>query len=442
LQFRTMLTIIELWVGKSGGRQAWVPASYFKDLSPIPPTVGGSIVRASQDTQEREVRKNEEKPTMSSEIDDFSRAFHDAIAQREETPQCDTHTPSGVLPGGIRAGGNGMGVGEVKHKKPRYQLVDGVVEETAKSPTKLERAQKRPSMPKLLAIEKTMSEEQSVSLHSAQADPRPATPPQLNRRFSWESEAKEESIPTAPSQTGSKFVPLPPIKILNRESSWSSDDTATTPDLIRSSTSSSSSSYTSISSTSTRSMLKFDPVMKKLFIVGNDPTSPLSESQSLDEYLESLSARMLDRQNKRVLPKTMPSTFKIEVKRENEDKVPTASVGAKGAAGSAPKTKSLQGSETAKEVPLLRPTDIFLRMMEEEERELKKRPLLHDHAPSEEAESMLNRRHPLREKRRRRRSKMNAESVSKLNDKREEMLFTENIESLGREGDLRISIAV
>jgi hypothetical protein len=71
--------------------------------------------RTSQDSQERDLggRDREEAPLVEggSEIDDFSRGFHDAIAERlrEEQFGRDTHIRSGVLPGGI--GGTGIGMG-------------------------------------------------------------------------------------------------------------------------------------------------------------------------------------------------------------------------------------------------------------------------------------------------------------------------------------------
>jgi hypothetical protein len=189
-------------------------------------------------------------------------------------------------------------------------------------------------------------------------------------------------------------------------------------------------------------MLKFDPVMKKLFIVGSDPASPLSESQSLDEYLESLSARMLDRKNKRILPRAISPTFKIEVKGQHGDRPLPSMVNAEDGAESAPMVKTLQASETAKDIPLLRPTHMFLQMMEEEKRDLQKDSKSGDHAMSKEVESMLNRRHPLWEKTRRRRSKINAESIRKLDDEKRDTLYPEIVSSWGPEGDLRIGIAV
>jgi hypothetical protein len=79
--------------------------------------------RASQDSQERDLGEREEAPLVGggggggggrgSEIDDFSRGFHDAMAERlrEEQFGRDTHIHSGVLPGGIGGTGIGMGLG-------------------------------------------------------------------------------------------------------------------------------------------------------------------------------------------------------------------------------------------------------------------------------------------------------------------------------------------
>lgn len=48
---------------------------------------------------------------MVSEIDDFSRSFHEAIQQRMADGERDTHIHSGVLPGGVGGTGIGMGIG-------------------------------------------------------------------------------------------------------------------------------------------------------------------------------------------------------------------------------------------------------------------------------------------------------------------------------------------
>ncbi len=448
---RIMLRLSGLWVGESGGRQAWVPASYFKDLSPIPTTVEAIADPFPKDSQERESGKKLETPSMSSEIDDFSRAFHDAITQSEDIKALREKI------GSMRQSSLSR---NYSVKKPRYQLVDEVVRETAKSPTMLERAlaQKRSSMPKL-AISKTTSEEENVSNPTVPVETRSRTPPQLNRKFSWEAETQGETVSTAPIQTVPEFVRLPPIKVLNRESSWSNDDTASTPSLVRSSTTSSSStssasSYTSASSSvSAGTLLKFDPISKDLIIVGSNPTSPLSEfqGQSLDDFLESLSANILDRRSKKLSTKTLPPVAKSNVKvkpdiepssddtrvaggvklfirpkdiyhriqtpRESEDGTKGSSTkilpqpsenAVKGERNgqasslaakepSEPQAKFL-ASEKGKALPALRPTDVFMEMMEREELELKK-----DFVIRKEAESALNRSHPLRSKERRNR---------------------------------------
>jgi hypothetical protein len=202
-----MLTHTGLWVGESGGRQAWVPASYFNDLSPIPTAVGSAV-------------------------------------------------------------------------------------KTAKPTVKLERAQQRLSVPKLPAIDNSPSEEQNLSLRAKQINPNDGPLQQLYRKFSWESNPEEERISIASTPTEPPLAPLPQLKLVNHKFSWCSDDNnpqTGTPDLIRSSSlsSSSTSSTSSTPSTSTGS-LKFDPIIKDLIVVGNDSDPTISETQNLHTLLDRL----------------------------------------------------------------------------------------------------------------------------------------------------------
>ncbi|KAH8589766.1 hypothetical protein B0O99DRAFT_745746 [Bisporella sp. PMI_857] len=203
-----------LLVGESRRRHAWVPASYFNDLSPTPTAVGSSV-------------------------------------------------------------------------------------ETATSNARPERARKRPSLPKLSVLDETPSTEEGVSfLETTQMDSTPSTPlPLLNRKFSWESKAKEENITVVPLQIDPQPAPLPQISSLPRKFSWSSDGSdqqPSTPDLIRSSSSSSSfnsstSSTLSASTTLTGLILKFDPVIKDLIVAGSENTSFLAGTHNPDDFLENLS---------------------------------------------------------------------------------------------------------------------------------------------------------
>ena len=420
-----MLTLSGLWVGGSGGRQAWVPASYFKDLNPVPTTAGVSVDPASQDSQERDSGLRQATPFVSSEseIDEFSRGFHDAIAHRMRKAEVGRDLP-----------------------KPRYQLVDETVGEASKSLTKLERAQKRPSMPKLPPIDKTQLSERKASVSETHVESRsisPSLPPQqLGRKFSWETVFEEDSISTVPTETGPKPTPPPllQLNVLNRKFSWISDDTPETPDLVRSSSLSSSSSSsissvfsasTSISSTSTGPMLKFDPAMKDLIIVGHESSPSLSESQNLDDILEQLSAAIIDRKSKRTSAKTLSPSSKLEVDlMTRQDDKPT-SVDTKGGVEQA---KSLQtkpqASAKLQALPFIRHTDIFQRMMEEEWEKEKT-------VASGSLEGMLNRRHPLRASRKQRKMKREAAIVQLDEEKR--MLYPEGVSSLGA---LSIEIAI
>jgi hypothetical protein len=410
-------------IRKERQRQAWVPASYFKDWSSNQTTVAGSIDGISQDAQERKLGIMEETPLASSEIDDFSPTFRDTTAQseKEEEEEARRDPP-----------------------KPRYQLADESGGEAPKSPTKLERAQKRVSVPKSLAIDKTQLSEQGTSVPENLVDSGSTSPclplQQLGRKFSWETVFEEDSISTVPTKPDPELAscPVPQVNVLNRKFSWSSDDIPETPDLVRSSSSSSSSSsstsstssaFTSVSSTSTGPMHKFDPVMKDLLIVGNNSTSSLAETQNQDDFLEQLSARILDRKSKRRSAKTLPLTSKVESEVKAKQGDEPSSVDTK---GSAEPVKSiqvkLQACEKLQALPFIHPTDVFQRMMEEEEREREKS------AAADPTEGILNRRHPLRAKRKNRKIKREAAV-----DEEKRMLYPDVVSSSGA---LSIGIAI
>jgi hypothetical protein len=406
--------------------QARVPASYFKDLSSIPTTVAASVDRICQNAQERKWRMMDETPLASSEIDDLSPAFRGTISQSKKE-----------------------GEEEVGRDAPksRYQQVDESGGEASKSPTKLGGAQKRPLMPKLLAIDKTQLSEQKTSVTETRVDSgstSPCLPPQqLGRKFSWETVFEEDSISTVPAKTDPELAsPLvPQVSVLNHKFSWSSDDIPETPDLVRSSSLSSSSSssasstssaFTSVSSTSTGPMLKFDPVMKDLTIVGNDSTSWLAETQNLDDILEQFSASIPDKKSKRrsTKPLTRMSKMEVEVKAKQGDG--PSSVDTKGSAEPAkPLQVKLQACEKLQSPPFIRPSDIFQRMMAEEEREREK------NTTKNLTEGMLNQRYPLRAKRKNRKIKREAAAIQLVEEKR--MLYPEGVSSSGA---LSIGIAI
>ena len=412
---------------KESQRQAWVPASYFKVLSSTPTTVAGSVDGISQDTQERKLGMMEERPLAISVIDDFSPAFRDTIApsKKDEEEEVGRDPP-----------------------KPRYQLVDGSGGEAPKFPIKLERAQKRPSMPKLLAINKTQLSEQKTSVPETRVDSgstSPCLPPQqLGRKFSWETVFEEDSISTVPTGTDPKLAPPPlaQFNVPNRKFSWSSNDIPETPDFVRSSglssssgcsASSTSSAFISVSSTSTGPMAKFDPIMKDLIIVGHESTSSLAETQNLDDFLEQLSASILDKKIKRASAKTLPPLSKLEVELKAKQDNDPSGVDTNGRGGAAPfvlQTK-LQASETLKALPFIRPTDIFQRMMEEEQLEKKKS------ASLILTGGILSRRHPLRAKRKHKKMKREAAVVQLDEEKR--ILCPEGVSALGA---LSIGIAI
>jgi hypothetical protein len=430
LALEAILTTVGLWVGESGGRQAWVSASYF-NLSPVVPAGSGTIDRAPEGSKQRESEMKDET-SMDNEIDDFSSAFHDVIGQSED---------SSALTEMIGSTRQSSPSRSSSVNKPRSQLVDEAFEVTAKSPTQLE----QPSTPKLATNRARSEEEAATAAPAADLEMKIATPPQLNRKFSWETETQQETLPTTPIETVPEVAGLAPIRVLNRESSWSSDDTDDTPSLIRSSTTSSSStsasSYTSASSfVSNRSLLKFDPISRGLIIVGSDPTSPLSEFQghSLDDFLESLSTNILDRRSKKlaVRSKTRSLVSTVDVKVENSEESNKIDSKAGGAVGV--DLRACQANEKAIGAPTLRPTDAFVQMVEEEALSSKKDPV-----SSNDEESILNHSHPLRSRKKRQKQKKNKgdkKSIVTFDEKRE--LFFPGIASWGPQGDLRIGIAV
>jgi hypothetical protein len=272
----------------------------------------------------------------------------------------------------------------------------------------------------LSVIDETPSTEEGVSFpETTQVDSKPPTPlPLLNRKFSWESKAKEENITVVPVQIDPQLAPLPQISSLPRKFSWSSDGSDQqpgTPDLIRSSSSSSSStsstsSTLSASTTLTGPILKFVPVIKDLIIVGNENTSFRSETQNLDDFLEDLSRSILDKKNKRKNRgnKSPSPTSKTEAK----DKQNTPSgVDVKGRA-------ELRPGEERRFLLYRSPTDIYLRMKEKEREKNKINDSAEEDAIRNESEGMINRRHPLREKKKRRKSKSKGgmESFKKIEE--------------------------
>jgi hypothetical protein len=433
LALEAILTFVGLRVGESGRRQAWVPASYF-NFSPVVPAGSGTIDRAPEDSQQRESEMKDET-LMDNEIDDFSRAFHGAIGQSE-----DNKALTEIMSSTRQSSPSGSS----SVNKPRHQFVDEAFEETAKSPTQLEQL----STPKL-ATNRTRSEEEAATAAPADLETKIATPPQLSRKFSWETETQQETLPTAPIETVPEVVGLAPIRVLNRESSWSSDDTNHTPSLIRSSTTSSSStsasSYTSASSSvSNGSLLKFDPISKGLIIVGSDPTSPLSEFQghSLDDFLESLSANIPDRRSKKLALRSKTRSFvsTVDVKVEHSEESNKIDSKAGGAVGV--DLRACQANEKATGPPTLRPTDVFIQMVEEEALSSKK-----DSLSSNDEESILSHSYPFRSRKKRQKqkqkknkSKGDKKSIVTFDEKRE--LFPPGIASWGPQGNLRIDIAV
>lgn len=126
--------------------------------------------------------------------------------------------------------------------------------------------------------------------------------------------------------------------------------------------------------------------MKDLLIVGNNSTSSLAETQN-------------------------------QAKQGDEPSI----VGMK---GSTEPVKSfqvkLQACEKPQALPFIHPTDVFQRVMEEEEREREK------NAAANPTEGMLNRRHPLRTKRKNRRIKREA-----VVGEEKRMLYPDGVSSSG-----------
>jgi hypothetical protein len=176
--------------------------------------------------------------------------------------------------------------------------------------------------------------------------------------------------------------------------------------------------------------------------VGSDPTSPLSEFQghSLEDFLESLSANIEDRRSKKLAlrSKTRLPISKSDVKDEHYGK--SNKIDLKAGVPVGVDLPVRQASEKAIEPPTLRPTDVFIQMMEEEALSLEKYP-----ASSNDKDSILNRSHPLRSKKKRQKQKKNKskgdkKSVVTFDEKRAP--YPPGIASWGPEGDLRIGIAV
>jgi hypothetical protein len=175
--------------------------------------------------------------------------------------------------------------------------------------------------------------------------------------------------------------------------------------------------------------------------VGSDPTSPLSEFQghSLEDFLESLSANIEDRRGKKLAlrSKTRRPISTFDVKDEHSENSNKMHLKVGGAVGLDLPVR--QASEKATGPPALRPTDVFIQMMEEEALGLEKCP-----SSSNDKDSILNRSHPLRSKKKRQKQKKNKskgdkQSVVAFDEKRAP--YPPGIPSW-TQGNLRIGIAV
>ncbi|KAN0112436.1 hypothetical protein V8E51_005387 [Hyaloscypha variabilis] len=412
-----------LRLGESGRRQGWVPASYFKDLSPIPDTIRTRVDVRSERLQEQSLPLNLEIPSKSSEIDAFSHAFRKAVA----------HSMKGFKEMEVEA--------RPDTPKTRYQLVDEAAVETLTPPTKLELTQKRPSVPKLSAIDETQLGEQGSPVRETSVDSGSTSPSlplqQLGRKFSWETVFEEGIDSTASKEIDSQSASRSPpqLKVITRKFSWCSEDSQqlATPDLIRSSSASSSSSCStsstssasSATSNSTGTMLKYDPIGKDLIIVSNDSTLSLPETQNLDDFLAQLSSSMLDRKSQRLSADALSPLSKLEVQLksrqdDNHERV-------EGKDNRDAKLPVLPTKSQADEVRSISPTDI--NQQPELEHDAKDASV---DAASDGPEQMMNRRHPLRE-RRKLQKMMRAEVMLRL-DEEKRMLYPGGISSLGDSG--------
>ena len=419
----TKVTLAGSSVRQSGKRQGWVPASYFNYLSLIPDTVGDPLDIGHKNLEKQRLVLSQKMPSKSSEIDEFSLAFRNAISQSAKEENTRTVDE------------------KVKRDTPktRYQLVDEATAETVAGLTPLEITQKRPSVPKLTEVNEAPLSELVSPARKMPVDSgsiSPCLPPQqLGRKFSWETVFEDviNSTISTDSERESASSSPPQLKLVTRKFSWCSEESqqVATPDLVRSSsTSTSSSSSTSstssassATSTSTGTMLKYDPIGKDLIIVTNDSTSSLPDTQNLDDFLEQLSATIHDRKSKRRSAEALSPLSKLEVKLKAGQDAKSESVETKkeAAAPSALQTK-LQANESLKGLPFIRPIDIYRRR----ELEYAANEISVD-ATSKEAQCMMNRRHPLQD---RRKQKRNREAAVLQLDDEKMMLYPGGMSSL------------
>jgi hypothetical protein len=164
--------------------------------------------------------------------------------------------------------------------------------------------------------------------------------------------------------------------------------------------------------------------MKDLTIVGNDSTSWLAETQNLADVLEQFSASIPDKKSKRRSTKPSPLMSKMEAEVKAKQGDGLSSVDTKSSAEPAkPLQVKLQACEKLQSPPFIRPMDIFQRMVAEEEREREK------NTTKNLTEGMLNRRYPLRAKRKNRKIKREAAAIQLVEKKR--MLYLEGVSSSG-----------
>lgn len=296
---------------------------------------------------------------------------------------------------------------------------------------KLERTQNSLSLLKLMEVDEAPLSEQinTVRMPVDAGSISPCLPPQqLGRKFSWETMFEDDINSTVSTETEQSCASSAPaqLEVVTRKFSWCSEDSqqVTTPDLVRTSslsTSSSSSPSLASSATSTSSgpMLKYDRIKKDLIIVSNDSTSSLPETQNLDDVLAQLSANIHNRKSKRRSAEPLSPFNKLELRLKSRQPMPESVATKEDAAAPSALQPELQANESMKALPFIHPRDIYRRL------ELESASI---GAASEENQCMMNRRHPLRE--RRKQQKRNREAAVLQIDDEKMMLYPGGMSSL------------
>ena len=281
------LTHVELLDSKNASSDLWAPASYILD-SPQISTGNGDTGNGTLDHLPFQSSGSQESGSSVNRTEDRPSGRNVFFMSWEKTRNLMAKHESSF---------------EARQELPtaRHQLYENAAAKPSKAVAAIDEAEGS------IVDANQREEEKSPTLELHQTSLSTSSGPQskqLCRKFSWEIGTGESSFSTARVTKNVELLMSLETRphSLTRKFSWDSDDQPSIPDLVRSSSLSSSSSSscsassdttaitaTTATSVSSGSSLKYDPIEKDLVFVSDDPTSPSLETYSLTDFLKHLS---------------------------------------------------------------------------------------------------------------------------------------------------------